>query len=229
MLPGGIPNEPETHIFLKRIIQSYPKPIIFIDIGASIGEFVFTMAKSNKVTYIYAFEPNEQAAKSMEITKLINNFEEKIKIYTLGISSYDGNASFYLNTRSPTGSKLIMDDFKSDIQVKQVKVSKLDSLFKEPISDSIILIDIEGGELEALKGAKEFISNSKPLIIFEYNEVTKSVFNLDQVCEILNPEEWFLFRLRKDGLLDQILVNTWNIVAVNKTSLFYNICMEMLK
>lgn len=83
--------------------------------------------------------------------------------------------------------------------------------------------------MEALKGAKEFISNSKPLIIFEYNEVTKSVFNLDQVCEILNPEEWFLFRLRKDGLLDQILVNTWNIVAVNKTSLFYNICMEMLK
>ena len=66
-----------------------------------------------------------------------------------------------------------------------------------------MLIDVEGSELEVLKGGREFILRNNPLIIFEYNEVTKSVFKLEQVYELFPKNQWALFRLRKEGLLYQ--------------------------
>jgi FkbM family methyltransferase len=226
LLPGGVPNEPETHIFLERVIKVFPKQnILFIDIGASVGEFVIPLGKLDKIKHIYAFEPNEEAAKSIMISAFINNLDDKIRVSTNPIGSYDGDAFFYLNTRSPTGSRLVA----YSQQAIKVKVRKIDSIFQETVCDVIIKIDIEGGELEALKGAKEFILRNNPLIIFEYNEITKSVFKLDKVYDILPKNQWHLFRLRKDGFLDQIFDNTWNIVAVNENSIFYKICMQMIK
>ena len=44
LLPAGIANEPETHVFLEKILDISKNPIIFVDVGASIGEFAVTMA-----------------------------------------------------------------------------------------------------------------------------------------------------------------------------------------
>jgi len=129
LLPAGVPNEPETHIFLENIIKASSDQITFIDIGASIGEFVIPLAKFDKVKACYAFEPNEEAAKSIVISALINNLGDKIIVSTSAVSSYDGEGLFYLNTKSPTGSKLVADPQQS-MKYKVVKVSKLDSIFQ---------------------------------------------------------------------------------------------------
>jgi len=136
LLPGGVPNERETHTFLERVVKVFPKHrnILFIDIGASIGEFVIPLGK-------HAFEPNEEAAKSIMISAFINNLDDKIRVSTNPIGSYDGDAFFYLNTRSPTGSRLVA----YSQQAIKVKVRKIDSIFQETVCDVIIKIDIEGG------------------------------------------------------------------------------------
>jgi hypothetical protein len=44
LLPAGIANEMETHLFLASVLDFSIHPVVFVDVGASIGEFVITMA-----------------------------------------------------------------------------------------------------------------------------------------------------------------------------------------
>jgi FkbM family methyltransferase len=75
------------------------------------------------------------------ISALMNNLDDKIRVSTYAIGSYDGDGFFYLNTSSPTGSKLVA----YSQQAIKVKVRKIDSIFQETVCDVIIKIDIEGG------------------------------------------------------------------------------------
>ncbi len=67
---------------------------------------------------------------------------------------------------------------------------------------------------EATKGATRFLAQHKPLLIFEYNATTRRHFGLGEMTSLLG-EAYTLHRLRSaDGLLDEDLSNTWNIVAL---------------
>ena len=79
---------------------------------------------------------------------------------------------------------------------------------------NIPLIDIEGGELNALRGALSLIAMHQPLIVFEYNMVTRKYFKLSEVAELLG-EGYCLYRLRsEDGGLDFDLSSAWNVIAL---------------
>ena len=96
---------------------------------------------------------------------------------------------------------------------------------KEP---SILLIDVEGAELNVLKGGRSFITNNSPLIIFEYNEVSKKYFNLKDVQTVLG-KNYKIYRLKADRYLDENYDGTWNMVAVHSNSPFSPAVISMVK
>lgn len=66
LLPAGIPNEPETHAFLRHALGSLAaRKILFIDVGASIGEFAIPMAYDPRVAKVVAFEPHPATAEAL--------------------------------------------------------------------------------------------------------------------------------------------------------------------
>jgi hypothetical protein len=78
-------------------------------------------------------------------------------------------------------------------------------------------MDIEGGELAAMRGGVEFITERQPLIIFEYNLVSKKYFTLEQIRLLLDG--YHFYRLQSStGKLDSNLNDTWNIVAIPSKS-----------
>lgn len=54
-------NEPETHVFLSKIFAEI-RNTNFIDVGASVGEFIFSVCKYKGMKGIYAFEPRTDCA-----------------------------------------------------------------------------------------------------------------------------------------------------------------------
>jgi hypothetical protein len=104
--------------------------------------------------------------------------------------------------------------------VENVEVTTLDVEIPNPSGLWIMLVDVEGGELAVMRGGRAFLQTVRPLIIFEYHEVTRTHFSLDDVrAELGNDYE--LFRLRSDGFLDHDLVQTHNCVAVPRTGPFH--------
>lgn len=57
-LLGGHYNEPETHLFVRRVLDAVPKPCSFVDVGANIGEMLVDFARHRRVEKALAFEPS---------------------------------------------------------------------------------------------------------------------------------------------------------------------------
>lgn len=202
-------NEPETHIFIKSISKSMDS-FVFIDIGANVGEFVLDLFDNSKVKMIYAFEPQQDHFYSLNQLMKINNITNA-EIINKAVSDKNGIANFNINKNNKSNSSLV-NTLEGSIEVETIKI---DTFFKdkEPLETPIILIDVEGAELDVMKGGNGFIRKHSPIIIFEYNHVTRKFFQIDDVKDVLGSS-YKVFRLNRNGSLDSNFDTTWNLVAI---------------
>lgn len=139
-----------------------------IDVGANIGNHSVFLSKY--FVNVIAFEPNPF---TFEILKINVTDIGNIEVHNCGLSST--NSSLYLSedSRNLGGSKVYYnkEDIPSNLKVRNIHLKKFDSIPTLNISgDVLIKIDIEGHELEALKGAETFIKKKLPIICFEQHE-----------------------------------------------------------
>jgi hypothetical protein len=91
----------------------------------------------------------------------------------------------------------------------------------------VLLIDTEGAEPLVMRGGANFIASARPLIIFEFNHISRAHYQLDDIKGILGAG-YEIYRLRSDGQLDKELNSTWNCLAVHADSPFHAICHRLL-
>jgi FkbM family methyltransferase len=160
----------ETHEteLLKKII----KPgFVVIDAGASFGWFAIHFAKwvgcEGKV---YAIEPVEESFRELKenvalndcrnvemLHQAVGNGSGLIDFYVPGIDLGSGAASRYLDM----GKKLSVQLTTLDAVVKQYGIEKVD----------FIKMDIEGGELELLRGAQTLLMACRPSALVEIVDI----------------------------------------------------------
>ena len=68
----------------------------------------------------------------------------------------------------------------------------------------------------------------RPLIVFEYNFVSKRHFQLSDIQKLLGAD-YGIFRLRKDGYLDECVDSAWNCVAVPVGSEFEEMARRLIQ
>ncbi len=232
LLPGGIANEPETHMFFGKVLLNRSN-VLFIDVGASIGEFAIPMAHDSRIIKVIAFEPHPLSNKALQESAKQTPIG-KLEIIQKGVGASIGVAKFTLSNNAPTAAGLHQNDVEGGST--EILISTLDSILQDITNQpAILMIDIEGGELEALRGAVEFIKSAQPLIIFEYNKVTEKYFKLDQAAICLG-EDYRLYRLRhahysanhrsEIGCLDNDFSNTWNVVALPVSGPWKNLAVQ---
>ena len=200
-------GEKETHSFVNNIIDS---DTIFIDIGANIGEMVNDF--SQEASQCFAFEPSLECFRVLQVNKIINKQENTI-IENIALSDSCGEV-YLINDGTPQAS---ISDQKSE-NSNPVQKQTVDLYFESFIQDFInktvvVLVDVEGHEVNVLNGGLKFIAQIKPIIIFEFNTISREYFSLDEVEKLL-PNDYELFRLNGKGKLDKNFNKTWNCVAV---------------
>lgn len=206
----GRSNEPETHLFFSKILKDSKKEYSFIDVGASVGEMVFGISIYPVVKEIYAFEPRKECTIAMEKSKELNN-ENRLTIIHKAVGAEQGKVTFYSNS-SGSGSGIYQDERFSE-EREMVEQTTLDTALPREMMNPILLIDVEGYEPMVIKGGLEFIKNNSPIIIFEYNEVSKKKYRIKEIQQLLG-DEYTIYRLRSDGNLDFDIENAWNCVGI---------------
>jgi FkbM family methyltransferase len=156
--------------FIEHFIK---EGFVCIDVGANIG--FFTALLSEKVGEngkVFAFEASpihfQSLKKNMEL-----NEKSNYQLFNTAIGDTVGLVSIY--TMSSTGS--LVSDF-SDFGLRtlskdQVQMNKLDNLFQD-VNIHFIKIDVDGNELQVLKGANRIIKELKPMICIEICERTQN-------------------------------------------------------
>ena len=217
-------NEPETHNFLKHVIAGLEGEVTFVDVGASIGEFVIDMAACSKVVSVIAFEPQAESAEAIRKSCEANGFQN-IRIIRKIVANDRGDSLFLYDSKSPTSSHVVRrigGDLRCGQHVARISRTTLDDELREVAGKTIILMDIEGEEYSAIQSGVEFIRKWKPLLIFEYNSISRASFDLNAVRNLLGPD-YITYRIRGDGGVDGNETNTWNMIAVAKSSDFFNV------
>ncbi|HEY8878419.1 MAG TPA: FkbM family methyltransferase [Roseateles sp.] len=167
--------EPNLQVLASALLNANPTPGLVLDIGANLGSFTVPMAKAYGAYAFHSFEvqppiyyqlcanlllnglgnvsahPFGLAQSASEIEVALPNYADEINI-----GSFSLDPAMRLGVRG--------GEFRGE--TVKVKVVNLDSLFLEQVR--LVKIDVEGLELEVLKGAAGTLLRSGfPPIIYE--------------------------------------------------------------
>jgi FkbM family methyltransferase len=151
------------------------------DVGAYDGDTMkkFCLAYGNNIKRYFAFEPNGNFLSQLRQTAELLEMNEKTVIYAAGLGDMNASLNFI---EAGQGSRVSVDG-KS-----MVEIARLDDLDIDVVGKLCIKMDIEGYELEALKGARETIKRYKPeLAVCLYHKVN-DIHEIPEYIKTLVPE-----------------------------------------
>ena len=182
--------------------------ILFVDCGCNYGFYSFYAASLSERNKIISIEASKKTLDEFIKNLNLNNFKN-INFFNNSVSnSIDENISFY-ESKNDWESSQTHSDFKlsSEYQVKSITIDKL--LKDYYLNDYVVFIkiDIEGNEINALKGALEVIKKADPLIIIEFSKYSfENVDNIDYLKNFLINYEYSIFDTNSKKItLDNIL------------------------
>ena len=142
------------------------------DIGANRGEITARYAELFPGARIFAFEP---FADSFQILELRFSADTRIACFQMAIADTDSKSNLFVNKNVDTNSLLkpIKMGLSSDQQVKNVEVIEVDVCTIDTFCQKrnlnqidILKLDIQGGELSALRGATDLLSKKRIGMIY---------------------------------------------------------------
>jgi FkbM family methyltransferase len=170
--------------YLRNIERYIDNKSVIIDIGSNIGNHAVYFGKIKNVKKMYLFEPNEDAFSVLKKNIQINGLNNITNLYDFALGSKNSKAEIDLDGSSlkNLGRTSIKESDKGDIEIK-----KLDNIEITEDTVDLIKIDVEGFEIEVIKGALETINRYKPVIWVEAFEN-----NYEIVKELLESESYYL-------------------------------------
>lgn len=180
----------------KRIMQIVLEDeSTFIDVGSHKGEVLELALKISKKGKHFAFEPIPNL-----FHKLNDKYGSKCEVLNYGLSDQKKQSSFQHVTTNPAYSGIKMRTYPKDEQVEtiQIQLDTLDNQLKQHDRVDMIKIDVEGAELEVLKGAKKIIEKFHPIIVFEHGLGASDHYNTSpkDILSFFDDHQYQLFTLK---------------------------------
>lgn len=214
--------------YVRNQCSSNKNTIIF-DVGANIGnysqEIVNNFKKAN--FYLYSFEPSKETFH--ELKKRLKNISN-LKLYNVGFGKKNCvKALFYDKKQSGLASvynrRLLHFGIKMNLR-ESIKISTIDDFCKSNRIQKIdfLKLDVEGNELDILKGAKNMIKNNAIRFIqFEFGGCNIDSRTYFQDFWYLLSPKYKIYRILKNDILEisqykeinEIFVTT-NYLAISR-------------
>lgn len=188
------------------------KKICVIDVGANYGQYAKLVKKifRNNVIY-YGFEPSKF---TFEILEKQKSFPENFHFINAGLSDKtEKRLLFFASKGSVQASFYQETNHNQKLHEEEVILLTLDEYCKEQSISVVDLlkIDVEGHELQVLKGAREKIQEGKiPLIQFEFGN--QHILSRTFFRDFFNLlPDYSIYRILQDGLRKMEAVPTSEI------------------
>lgn len=153
---------------------------VFVDVGANIGLMsIYAGLKVGEKGSVYAFEPNPNT-KSLLLENIHLNKIKNIKVEGLALSNEIKDSKIYDRWDINRGGASLIKP-SNPTQSYDIHETTFSEYFNLDQEIKLIKIDVEGFELEVLKGAEAFILNTKtpPVLIIEFSSMRVNTFGED--------------------------------------------------
>lgn len=166
-----------------RVIRSILKEgDLAVDVGANVGAILLPMAERvGPDGMLIACEPSPTCMQALRKTAVLNGLESLLALHQTAVGSTDGVARLHLGPNSSLNSIVELPDADGAIEVQ---IRRLDDIVPADLRPSLVKIDVEGFELEVLRGMRAILDRSPDImLIAEYGPTHLS-------RQGVSPEEW---------------------------------------
>jgi len=188
---------------LKRVAkrrESGRSPVIF-DVGANVGSYTNQVLEiCGEDVVVYAFEPSAAA-----FARLQNEVGARPQVHLVraGIGAKRGTATLWSDAPGSVLASTYVNPVNANVAGEQIEIETLDEYCETHGITHIDLLklDLEGGELDALRGAKRLLdAGAIELVQFEFGQPSLGArtYFVD-LFEMLHPR-YEIFRVLPKGL-----------------------------
>jgi FkbM family methyltransferase len=160
------------------------KQDFFLDIGSNCGYYALFIAKTFPSTHVIAFEPIKKTYEKLVKNIHLNNLKKQIQTFNFGLS--DTNDEVQMRTLIKKGfiqsGGFTVNDKNRELKTNETLLKadlKIgDEVIKYINKNLLIKIDVEGHEINVLKGLSRLINNNKIYMQIEiFHENKENIFN----------------------------------------------------
>jgi FkbM family methyltransferase len=141
---------------------------MFLDVGAHIGTTALIAVRRFGFESGVAFEPDQSNFRLLRANLSVNGLEQEIETFNVALSNRIGEGEFEVRPSIGSKHRVLRSDEVATNTVR-VPLTTLDALVEgsriDPADVSLLWLDIEGHELEALQGARALRERSIPIVM----------------------------------------------------------------
>ena len=170
----------------------------FIDIGANIGLMSVPILFSTKSCKVISIEPSPNASPYLKKTWGNSKFRDRWTIIDRAAGNRDGVIDFYMSSEKESAFDGAKDTKRMGKAKKgSVPVTTVDHIWESEGRPNVtaIKIDVEGYEIEVLRGAVQCLKETRSPVLLEINEVNLLAHELrpEILLDFANDNEYSLF------------------------------------
>lgn len=193
-----------------RFVYKFLKPgMTFFDVGANQGFYTLLAAKQvGQNGKVFSFEPVPSQIKKLKRNIKINRFHNVVT-EPLALGSEMGFVNMYVclsGDEALSSLRPPSEDINSRKKIIQVSVSTIDNYIRKNNISSVdfVKIDVEGGELNVLRGAVNTIKNFRPIFLCEVQDkrTLQWGYSASEICKFLEDYDYSWFFVGKNGELE---------------------------
>lgn len=198
--PASFRLRPKIKTELLRQIPKYIKEnSVIFDIGASIGVYSVRIANKVKGSKVYSFEPSPKNFDKLCKNIWNANLDNIVMPFDIALTNCNTIQDFYVSSCIYKSSLFKNEALKGTEIVNKIKVKcyTIDTIIEdlELEEPDVIKIDTEGSEYNILLGAKNLLTNKKPILFIEPHGQDRKVN--DKIIEYLKQ---FGYKVESMGL-----------------------------
>ncbi len=198
-------------------VERFLKPgMTVLDLGAHHG--LYTLLASKVVGSrgkVIAFEPSRREWRAL-LLHLILNRCSNVRVERLAVGNEDTEADLFIVKGNQTGcNSLRPPDVRTGTALTRIRVTRVDDWLEKRKYRQIdfVKLDVEGAELEALKGASRLLEQQpRPLILAEVQDVRTIPwgYRAKEILLHLQERGYKWFSLLADGAIEELNLSANN-------------------
>jgi FkbM family methyltransferase len=163
--------DPEVEAVITHLVQPGS---VCLDIGANLGLYTLVMARAG--ARVRAFEAFPYNHHLLERNVAENRLDHRVVTHLVGCSDGGGVGRVCVDETSAnlgSGFVLIGDgEAPAGHVVREIPLARVDDLVPASERVGLVKIDVEGAELDVLRGMDRILGRDRPVVVMELNTFT---------------------------------------------------------
>ncbi len=198
--------EPHVSLVIANILQN--RKGVFVDVGANIGQTLFSVLRANPESSYLGFEPQIACCHYLQQFIQDNLLMPRVQIFPVALSSQNGFFQFFSNNPYDDCGTLMSDVHQLNNTHLVCARNGDDVLTELGVSTiSAMKIDVEGAEFSVLTGLQSTLQKIRPPLIFEVlpnfrgsirreeSICTRKRAEADKIYQLLSSMGYTLFQI----------------------------------